>query len=114
MKVRLHTVIIIASFILLMVGGTFIYHSVEDWSYLDSAYFLVITATTIGYGDITPQTDFGKILTMIYAFVGVAFVLYLVSTISHVVFERKMEEKVEDIKDTEKRIKKLKKSVKKA
>tara|TARA_Y100000310_G_scaffold287257_1_gene312020 strand:- start:659 stop:1003 length:345 start_codon:yes stop_codon:yes gene_type:complete len=114
MKVRFHTGVIVISFILLMVGGTFIYHDVEGWGYLDSAYFMVITATTIGYGDVTPQTDLGKIITMIYSFIGVAFVLYLVSTVSHLVFERKMEEKVEDIKKTSEQIKRLKKSVRKA
>jgi large-conductance mechanosensitive channel len=97
-----------------MIGGTFIYHDVEGWRYLDSAYFMVITATTIGYGDITPKTDLGKIITMIYSFIGVAFVLYLVTTMSHLVFERKMQEKVEDIRKTSAEIKKLKKSVKNA
>jgi voltage-gated potassium channel len=113
MKVNYHTIAIVASFVLLILGGTLIYHSVEEWSYLDSAYFLVITATTIGYGDITPQTDLGKILTMIYSFIGVAFVLYLVSTISHAVFEKKMEEQVEDIKQNRAKIKRLKKDFKK-
>ena len=42
--------------------GTVIYHFVEGWSWLDSLYFSVITLTTIGYGDFSPQTDLGKIL----------------------------------------------------
>lgn len=46
--------------------GTVIYHFVEGWSWLDSLYFSVITLTTIGYGDFSPQTDLGKIFTLLY------------------------------------------------
>ena len=72
MEIKWHSVIVIFSFILLLVVGTFIYHNVEGWGYLDSTYFMVITATTIGYGDFTPQTDIGKITTIVYSFIGIA------------------------------------------
>ena len=64
-----------------------IYHRVEGWNYLDSTYFLVITATTIGYGDLTPQTDLGKIITIFYSFVGIAVVFYLISLIGNFIFK---------------------------
>ena len=35
---------------------------VEGIGVVDSYYFLVTTATTVGYGDFSPQTDFGKVL----------------------------------------------------
>ena len=41
--------------------GTVVYHYIEGWSWLGSLYFSVITLTTIGYGDFSPQTDLGKI-----------------------------------------------------
>ena len=55
--------------------GTVIYHFVEGWSWLDSLYLSVITLTTIGYGDFSPQTDLGKIFTLLYIVVGVALIL---------------------------------------
>ena len=55
--------------------GTLICHFVEGWSWLDSLYFSVITLTTIGYGDFSPQTDLGKIFTLPYIVVGVALIL---------------------------------------
>lgn len=45
---------------------------VEGLSLLDTYYFLVTTATTVGYGDISPKTGFGKILVTVYMVVGIA------------------------------------------
>ena len=55
--------------------GTVIYHFVEGWSWLHSLYFSVITLTIIGYGDFSPQTDLGKIFTLLYIVIGVALIL---------------------------------------
>ncbi|MEZ5537568.1 MAG: ion channel [Thiolinea sp.] len=45
---------------------------VEGIGVVDSYYFLVTTATTVGYGDFSPQTDFGKFLATAYMIVGIA------------------------------------------
>lgn len=42
--------------------------------FLDALYWATITLTTIGYGDIYVQTDLGKLVTMISAFLGIAIV----------------------------------------
>ena len=46
--------------IIIISFGTVFYHYVEGWSWIDSAYFSVITLTTIGYGDFSPVTDLGN------------------------------------------------------
>jgi voltage-gated potassium channel len=90
MKIKGHTIAIVLFFVGAFLFGISIYHSVEGWGYLDSTYFLVITATTIGYGDLVPQTNVGKIVTMVYSIMGIAFFFYMISVISHYVFERKL------------------------
>ncbi|MGL6124970.1 MAG: potassium channel family protein [Metamycoplasmataceae bacterium] len=40
-------------------------------SYWDAFYFTVISICTIGYGDILPVTDLGRIMVIVLAFVGV-------------------------------------------
>ena len=62
--------------LLLLFGGATFYHFFEGWRYLDALYFSTATMTTVGYGDITPVTDNGKLFTIFYAFAGVAIALY--------------------------------------
>ncbi len=54
--------------------GTVTFHFVEGWRWLDSAYFSVITLTTVGYGDFSPQTDIGKLFTIGYVLTGIGLV----------------------------------------
>lgn len=62
--------------------GIYVYHHIEGWSYLDSLYFQTMTFTTVGYGDITPQTNIGKVFTMVIAWVGISVAFYILYNIS--------------------------------
>ncbi len=55
--------------------GTIFYMTVEEWNFLDSLYFTVVTLTTVGFGDFAPETDLGKIFTILYIFIGVGLLL---------------------------------------
>jgi len=55
------------------VGGI-VYDELEGWPLLDTTYFLTVTITTVGYGDMCPETDEGKMFTVIYALIGIVFV----------------------------------------
>ncbi len=57
--------------VIVILIGVIFYHQVESLSWLDSLYFCVITLTTIGYGDIVPRTDAGKIFTTFYVVIGI-------------------------------------------
>jgi len=66
----------------LIIGlGSIVYHYLEGWSWIDSIYFSIITLTTIGYGDFSPQTDEGKVFTIFYIIIGVGIILSFVNTV---------------------------------
>jgi len=67
---------------ILLLFGTIFYHAVEGWSWLDSLYFTVITLTTVGYGDLSPQTPIGKIFTIIYLLLGLGLLASFISVIA--------------------------------
>lgn len=43
----------------------------------------MITLTTIGYGDLSPQTDLGKLFTILYILVGIGIILNFIHTVYH-------------------------------
>jgi hypothetical protein len=49
--------------------GVLLFTSLENMNQLEAAYFSVITGTTIGYGDLSPSSDLGKIAVAMYAIV---------------------------------------------
>jgi hypothetical protein len=63
--------------ILIILIGTAIYHWLERWDWLDSFYFVMITLTTIGYGDFSPTTPLTKIITVFYGMNGIIVLLML-------------------------------------
>ena len=64
--------------------GTVFYHRWESLSWVDSFYFTIVTLTTVGYGDISPQTPTGKVFTAFYLFIGVGIlVAFITRTAQH-------------------------------
>ena len=75
-------VYIVVVIVLILFGSATFYHYVEKWGYLDAIYFSAETMTTVGFGDITPKTDAGKIFTIFFMFTGVGIALYGLSLIA--------------------------------
>ncbi len=66
--------------------GTVSYKFIEGWSWVDSLYFSVVTLTTVGYGDVSPQTDAGKLFTIVYIIIGLGLILNFIE-VTHAHYE---------------------------
>lgn len=112
MKSERHLFFSILLFVGIMVVGTYAYNFVEGWNMLDSAYFVVITVTTIGYGDLVPITNTGKIFTMFFSFFGVAMAFYFFSIIGGALFKKHVAKKVSEMKREVKKEQEIKGEIK--
>ncbi len=61
--------------------GTVFYHTVEKLSWIDALYFSSVSLSTVGYGDIVPKTNFGKLFTVLYLFIGIGIITALLTNI---------------------------------
>jgi voltage-gated potassium channel len=61
---------------LLIAVGSVGFYLLEDLSLFESLYMTVVTLTTIGYGDLVPRTDAGRIFTIILILGGVFTIFF--------------------------------------
>jgi voltage-gated potassium channel len=67
--------------------ATIFYHFVEHWSWLDSFYFSMVALSTVGFGDLSPETVAGKLFTVAYIVLGMAVLLLLVKAVAQFSFD---------------------------
>jgi voltage-gated potassium channel len=92
----------------LLIAGTVGFHYIEQLSFFDSLYLTSATITTVGYGDIHPQSIGGKIFSLFVMFGGIGIVLYTLTFIVNFIVEgelnniyggRKMEASLKKLKN---------------
>ncbi|XP_047440309.1 potassium channel subfamily K member 4 [Mugil cephalus] len=94
-KVRPTTVRVISAVLSILIGcliflavPTVVFQKVEDWSFLESLYFVVITLTTVGFGDYVPgggrdDRKFFKILVLLWIVFGLAYFASILTMIGN-------------------------------
>ena len=73
-------IITVFIFILLFIG-MITYHFLEGWSYKESLYFSAISLTTRGQTNLVPDHWISILFSVIYLLIGVAFIIYSISTL---------------------------------
>ncbi|XP_044061058.1 uncharacterized protein kcnk4a isoform X3 [Siniperca chuatsi] len=93
-KVRPTTVRVISAVLSILIGclifvavPTVVFQKVEDWSFLESLYFVVITLTTVGFGDYVPgdghEGMFFKPLVWLWIVFGLAYFASILTMIGN-------------------------------
>lgn len=65
--------------------GTIGYQIIEEWTWLEALYMTSITLTTVGFGEVRPLSDSGRIFTVFLIILGVGTVAYGFSTVAQYV-----------------------------
>lgn len=81
---------------------------IEHWDLLESAYMVVITLSTVGFQEIHPLSNAGRILTMFIVVAGVGSALYAAGQTVEIIVEgeilgyrkrRKMDKRIAEMKN---------------
>jgi voltage-gated potassium channel len=91
---RIIHIIIAAGLVIL--AGTIVMYNIEKnvpntqiKTYLDSLWWCVSTVTTVGYGDIVPVSNLGRIVAIFYMFFGISMVSLLFFVITNTFYKRR-------------------------
>ena len=94
--------------VFVVVTGTVGYMVLEGWSFLDALYMTVIVLTTIGFREVRPLDDSGRVFTMVLAVLGVGGLLYALLAMFQFLIEgefgtilglQRMKGQIEQLKD---------------
>ena len=95
----------------IIVVGSFVIFSVESPhpdsqinSMLDAAWWTVATVTTVGYGDIVPVTDTGKIVAIFFMLSGIGILGIFLSVLGTQFYKHRFEKEETEISHAQKLI----------
>jgi voltage-gated potassium channel len=71
----------IYAFIIIVAIGVIGYMVIEGWSFLDSIYMTITTITTVGFKEVHPLSEAGRIFSILLIIGGVGGALYILTTI---------------------------------
>lgn len=103
-----HTVKVVLAALAVMTIGVAGYMIIEGYAFLDALYMVVITLATVGFEEVRPLSDAGRIFTIVMILGGVGGILYTSTTIIQTVVEgqfgrtlwrRRMQARVARLKD---------------
>ena len=57
-------------------------HPDAQWTFFDAIYFSIVTITTVGFGDITPVSFYGKLVTLFIIVLGIITLPWLVGLLA--------------------------------
>jgi voltage-gated potassium channel len=83
-RILLLFLMVLAVFLL----GTAGYMLLEDWSLIDSAYMTIITLGTVGFGEVHPLSELGRIFTIMLILLGVSTLAYGLRTLAQYFLEQ--------------------------
>ncbi|GAA3343378.1 hypothetical protein GCM10020358_42370 [Amorphoplanes nipponensis] len=70
---------LILSYLLLIAACSVLYHFFEKVAYGDAVWWAVVTASTVGYGDISPKTGEGRFMAALLISIMVLIVVPLIT-----------------------------------
>lgn len=78
--------------------GTMIMYNLESGvenskmkTVLDALWWCIATVSTVGYGDVVPVTNLGRIVAIIYMFFGITLIAILLAVVTNTFYKKRIE-----------------------
>lgn len=71
---------------------------IEDWSFLDATYMMVITISTVGFGEVRPMTPEGRIFTIFLIMSTFGTFTYLISLVTTLIASGELGKNIKNYK----------------
>ena len=68
---------------------------------LDALWWCVATVTTVGYDDIVPVSNIGRMVALFYMFFGISMIAILLSVITNTFYKRRFEKEEREKREQE-------------
>lgn len=103
-----HFMIIAALLVFTVTAGTIGFELIEGWGLMDALYMTVITIATVGYQEIRPLGEAGRIFNMILIFFGLGTTTYVAASVVRFMVEgriraimgrRRLDRKIDRLKN---------------
>ncbi|MFZ4771106.1 MAG: potassium channel family protein [Ferruginibacter sp.] len=88
--------------------GTLGYMLIENYNFLEALYMTIITVASVGFTEVRPLSDAGRIFTIVLIFINIGLFAYFVSLLTRYFFDLdfiknykifKMENQIQHLKD---------------
>jgi voltage-gated potassium channel len=104
---RLHNIFIaVILLVLILISGTVGYIFYEQWSVLEAFYMTVVTISTVGFGEVHPLSEAGRLFTSFLIISGTGVLAYTLGSLVQFMVEGKFREII-GIKKMQQQIDKL-------
>ncbi|HUJ50674.1 MAG TPA: potassium channel protein [Bryobacteraceae bacterium] len=87
LRFRRRLILIVIALVLIVAGGTLGFVLIEHYPPFDAFYMTLITITTVGYGEVHPLSDAGRIFNSFLIFFGVTAMLLAVGGMTQAIIE---------------------------
>ena len=72
---------------ILILVGTIGYMIIDDYTFLEGLYMIVITVSSVGFMEVKPLSDAGRVFTILLIVINIGLFTYFITLISHYLFD---------------------------
>ncbi len=82
-----HLVLGLGLMVVVFLAGLFVFMGVEGWGFIDSFYMVVVTLSTVGFGEVHTLSERARLLTALLIICGVGNFAFIVSSFTRMLVD---------------------------